>query len=289
MRHGWSKPTEWPEKERQHLRRLYPLHSVAEVARILGRKTSCVKAAAQRYNTQRVFRWTSAEVTKLIEFYPDTRTEQLATVLGRTVSSIHAKAKKLDIQKSPAFVAMLDKEEGERLKKCGRGNRFPKGHVPANKGLRRPGFSLSHGRMSSTTFKKGNRPRNYLPIGTVKANADGYLRIKIADDRPGVGAVSQNWEFIHVRVWEDAHGSIPKGHRIWWKDRNHENCALENLELLSDAEHMARTTIHKLPTQLKDTIQLAGRLKRRIRKYEKQIERSAQSPVRNDRSAKGRG
>jgi len=33
---------------------------------------------------------------------------------------------------------------------------------------------------------------------------------------------------------------------IWWKDGNHRNCALENLELLSGADHMARTTVHKV-------------------------------------------
>jgi hypothetical protein len=85
-----------------------------------------------------------------------------------------------------------------------------------------------------------------MPVGTVKPNADGYLRMKVSDfpEPPGErGANSPNWKFLHVMVWEDAHGRIPKGHRIWWKDRNHKNCALENLELLSDKEHMARTTI----------------------------------------------
>ena len=69
---------------------------------------------------------------------------------------------------------------------------------------------------------------------------------------------------------------------FWWKDRNHENCALENLELLTDKEHMRRTTVHNLPAELKDTIMLAGRLKRRIRRRERDEEqtlRSAKSPI----------
>ncbi|MGB2633890.1 MAG: HNH endonuclease signature motif containing protein [Candidatus Acidiferrum sp.] len=127
----------------------------------------------------------------------------------------------------------------------------------------------SRGRMRETQFKKGQRSQNYLPVGTIKANWDGYLRIKVSDiPHNGAGAHDKNWEFVHKRVWEAAHGPIPKGHRIWWKDGNHENCALENLELLSDKEHMARTTVHTLPKDLVEVIQLKGALKRRIRRIE---------------------
>jgi hypothetical protein len=80
------------------------------------------------------------------------------------------------------------------------------------------------------------------------------------------GAASKNWEFVHRRVWEAAYGPIAPGHRIWWRDKDHTNNKLENLELLTDKEHMRRTTIHNLPPELKDTIQLAGRVKRAIRK-----------------------
>jgi len=41
--------------------------------------------------------------------------------------------------------------------------------VPANKGLRRPGYSVGRGRMQSTQFKKGQKPRHAkarMPAGT---------------------------------------------------------------------------------------------------------------------------
>lgn len=131
--------------------------------------------------------------------------------------------------------------------------------------------------MAETAFKKGERPRNYLPIGTIHANSDGYLRIKVSEESRGRGANDKAWEFVHRRVWEEAHGAIPKGMRIWWKDGNHMNCALENLELLSDADHMARTTVQRLPPELKEVIYMKARLTRKIGELDgkKQTKRSA--------------
>jgi hypothetical protein len=144
--------------------------------------------------------------------------------------------------------------------------------------------------MASTQFKKGARPRNYLPIGTLRFDSDGYPRRKIADGIGGFGN-PKVWEFVHRRVWEDAKGAIPKGYRLWWKDGDKSNNALNNLELLSGPEHMARTTLHNFPSPLKEVIWLKGALKRRIRRMEEANEehdgRSPQSPVCDDRSLAG--
>jgi hypothetical protein len=215
--------------------------------------------------------WTVAEVALLREMYPTHTQRQIAGILGRSVRAINAKAKTKKV----------------RLYKTGSG-RFLKGHVPANLGLRRPGWFS--GRMRETQFKKGGRSVNWLPIGTIRLDSDGYLRRKIAE---GVGGFGNRkvWEFVHRRVWEDAHGPIPRGHRLWWKDRNHANCSLENLELLTDAEHMARTTLHNFPEPLKRVIMLKGALKRRIRRMEADAEehdgRSPRSPICDDRSLAG--
>lgn len=231
--------------------------------------------------------WTAAEKEYLRRTYPDQPTSELAAALGRPLTAVYAQATKLGLKKSAAYMASPAACRLRRGDNIGKACRFQSGHVPANKGLRRPGWS--RGRMKQTQFQKGNRSANWLPVGTVRVNADGYLRIKISDapEPPdGHGANSPNWEFVHRRVWEDAHGPIPQGHRIWWKDGNHENCALENLELLSDQEHMARTTIHNYPPELKDVIRLKGKLGKAIRKRVKadakeQAGRSAESPVRN--------
>ena len=103
---------------------------------------------------------------------------------------------------------------------------FEKGHIPMNKGKKgycSPGCEKGH-------FKKGCIPHNKTPIGTVRAKTDGYLWKKI-----GEGA--RDWKQLHILIWEEANGPIPDGHNLMFKDNNKENCSLDNLALVSKAEH----------------------------------------------------
>ena len=216
--------------------------------------------------------WTPDEERVLRESYETVPAAELAACFTCAVERVYAKAKKLGVKLS----------EPERLRRASLAgsigtrhpnavaHRLPKGNVPPNKGLRRPGYSIGRGRMQTTQFKKGQTPSNTCPVGAIVPNADGYLRMKVADlpeSVAGHGALCRNWIFLHVYVWEKAHGPIPRGHRIWWKDRDHNNCALENLELLSDREHMARTTIHNvLPPDVKAAVMALGALKRKLRR-----------------------
>ncbi len=276
----------WNWKDDAFLRRLYPTHSQKECAVLLGRGP---KAVASRAKVLRLRRksykpWLPKDHKRLRSLYPHISTKKVAAILGRSVSSINGQAAKLGLKKTAEYMASPSACRLRHGDNVGAAFRFKPGHVPANKGLRRPGWSV--GRMAETQFKKGNRPHSYLPVGTIKANADGYLRVKISDAPEPLGArgaKSANWEFVHKRVWEAAHGPVPKGHRIWWKDGNHNNCSLENLELLSDKKHMARTTIHRLPPELKSALIVSGKLKRKIREIErgekKQHHRVAQASV----------
>jgi hypothetical protein len=231
--------------------------------------------------------YTSDDYKKLFELFPHRSSAEVARLMNRTVCSIQAAAHKAGIHKTAEYLASPAACRLRRGDRVGAAYRFKPGQIPANKGMRRPGYSKRHGRMQETTFKKGQVSRNTLPIGTVKMDSDGYLRRKIANGIGGFGN-PRVWEYVHKKVWQDAHGPIPKGFRIWWKDGNHRNNVLENLEMVSGAEHMKRTTIHNLPESLKEVIRLNGKLKRRIRKAsEKQNGGSAQSPVRNARSAAG--
>lgn len=261
-----SRPSTWSKEEHKQLRALYPTVHTPQLAQILGRSVKAVASRAKVLGIQKAVAhgghrpWTAAHEKLLRSLYPDHSTAAIAKRVGHSLSATYRWAHKLGLYKTQAYLdGNCRLQPGSTI---GAAVRFRKGHVPANKGTRRPGWAP--GRMAETQFKKGGRSANYLPIGTVKVDADGYLRRKIADGAGGFGNY-RVWEFVHRRAWEDAHGPIPKGHRIWWKDRNHSNCSLDNLEMLTDAEHMARTTIHNLPPELKEVIQLAGVLKRKIR------------------------
>lgn len=101
---------------------------------------------------------------------------------------------------------------------------FPPGHTPFNKGLK--GISLGG---KATQFKTGNKAHNWVPIGSERVNADGYVDVKIQD-----GKLQKNWKGKHILVWEAHNGRpVPPGHVVIFGDRNRRNFKPDNLILVS--------------------------------------------------------
>lgn len=217
--------------------------------------------------------WTRAEDKLLRKRYPHASTAAIARDLGMRVLQVSQHAHVLGLHKSEAYLASPAACRLRRGDEVGKAYRFPKGHVPANKGLRRPGWH--RGRMRETQFKKGrpaNESANYQPIGTERiCSKDGYLIRKVTDDRSLVPA--RRWVAVHRLVWEAANGPIPKGHAVRFKPGMKTAVAgeitLDRLELVSLADNMRLNSIHNLPKPLKEVVQLRGRLMRQIHKREK--------------------
>lgn len=218
--------------------------------------------------------WTDAEIWRLIAFHADSTDADLARRFGRTHSSIVGMAATLGLNKSAQHISSLPHKSG--MIKAGAAFRYPKGHVPANKGLRRHGYAP--GRMRETQFKKGQFPFNRDPefyvLGALRVNTEGYIDMRVSFAKDALG-----WQTLHRILWEDAHGPVPKGFALRFKNGDSLDVELDNLELISRADLMRRNTIHNLPKPLKGVITVLGQLKRRIR--EKQDGRLAQSPVRH--------
>jgi hypothetical protein len=53
------------------------------------------------------------------------------------------------------------------------------------------------------------------------------------------------WEYKHVALWVAANGTVPEGQIIVFKDGNTLNCVLENLELITRGENLARNSGRK--------------------------------------------
>ena len=140
--------------------------------------------------------------------------------------------------------------------------RFQKGHVPANKG--RKGMPM-HPNAVTTQFKKGHTPANKTPIGTVLMKDDGYLWKK-------VGEGARDWKQLHRMIWEEAHGEIPEGYLITFKDGNRENVALDNLELITKAEsiELTRRGLRTSDKDLTETGILIARLNCKLFKTKKE-------------------
>jgi hypothetical protein len=102
-----------------------------------------------------------------------------------------------------------------------------------------------------------------MPIGSTRL-IDGYVYVKVADVRNVPWTV--NWLLLHVLEWERAHGPVPAGHCVSFKDGDRLHVDLSNLELLNRGDRMRRNSIHRLPAPLKQTIRVLGALTRHIRR-----------------------
>lgn len=103
--------------------------------------------------------------------------------------------------------------------KSGLDCRFKTGQIPFNKGKK------GLGGWEPTQFIKGNKPHNYVPVGSERINGDGYVDIKIADPN--------KWKGKHILIWEKHSGPVPKGYAIIFGDRDNRNFDPDNLILVS--------------------------------------------------------
>ncbi len=203
--------------------------------------------------------WKEYEDQVMRTLYPNTSNTQLASLLDRSVSAIKNRSNVLKLNKSEAYMLRVANE-----------TRFSKGLVPWNKGQKFP----STGRSRETQFQKGQRPPNWMPIGSERVTKDGYLQRKMTD----TGSSLKDFVPVHHLVWIEHTGQpMPKGHALTFKDGNTRNFDINNLELLSRADLMRRNSITTLPPEVSDQIRLVSGFKRRLRRIER--ERNSREPT----------
>lgn len=215
--------------------------------------------------------WSAADDALLRARYPHEPTPAIAQQLRRSTASVYARAGILGLHKSAAYLASPCAGRLRRGDHVGRAFRFPKGHVPANKGLRRPGWH--RGRMKETQFKpgvlSGVAAQRCKPIWSTRL-VDDYLYRKMSAVS---GPWTINWKLEHLRIWERAHGPVPAGHVVVFRNSDRADIRLDNLQLISRRELMRRNSVHNLPKPLAAAIQLLGALNRQIRRKESHAEK----------------
>lgn len=211
--------------------------------------------------------WTHEEIAWLKVNYPVLPMHKVQAHLGRSKESVYGAAYSLGIKKSAEYLASSFSGRITPGKKLGGGTVFKKGQVPFNKGKKietwlKPEMIAN---LKKTSFKKGNRPLNTLYDGAIRTRNDNsglayqYIRLSKA-----------KWQLLHRHVWQQHYGPIPAGKVVAFKDGNQLNCKPENLTLLSLKENMQRNTIHRYPQEVVQVIKVVSKLKRKIKKYEKQ-------------------
>ena len=250
----------WTSAEEEQLRILHPIMRVKDIAEKMERIPEQVKTKIQRMGLKRTpgqsrllrykDAWLPCEDLLIRELYPFNAIYTFLHLLpGRTKSSVSARVFKLGLQRT--------EEQTELVSRQNRGS-FKKGSVPANKGKKMSAEVKA--KLQHTFFKKGHKPHNTKHDGaiTVRTLSDGnqYKYIRISES---------SWELYHRHLWEKANGPVPEGMLVYFKDGNSMNCVIENLALLSLADNMNRNTIHRYPPELKQTIRLISKLKKKVR------------------------
>ena len=205
--------------------------------------------------------WTKEEINILLRDYQDPNifTADIAKRLDRTLSQVYNKARTMGL-KAPL----------ERIRLAGKlgtnhpnavAHRFKKGSVPPNKGKKMS--PEVYEKLKETMFKKGNSPVNHREVGSERINVDGYIEIKVAE--PNV------WRLKHRIIWEQHNGVIPAGYNVQFKNRNTQDCRIENLYIISKSEQMRteNSLVARYPKEVQEVIRLKGVVNRVIHKREK--------------------
>lgn len=109
--------------------------------------------------------------------------------------------------------------------------RFTKGNAPWNKGKEmRP---ETKEKLLKTLFKKGHVPWTHREIGSIRANKEGHVMIKVSE----TGSKTTDWRPLKNIVWELRYGKVPAGKIITMLDGNKYNFKLSNLACITCREN----------------------------------------------------
>ena len=174
-------------------------------------------------------RWTKWEIDFLIKHYPTRTSADIAEWVHHPVRAVRAKAFELGLRKDKAF-----------MRECAKRGQFVKGHRPFNKGRSQSEWMSEQGLEISarTWFRPGTQRPNSLtfrqPGYECVRNEKG---VKIIWIKPFDG---RRMMPNHRWLWEQAHGAIPKGYNVQFKDGDTLNCVLDNLYLISRREQVRK-------------------------------------------------
>ena len=207
--------------------------------------------------------WTPDQDAIIREKYPTNSAEEVGAMIGRSAKAIWQRAHTLGVNKSREWIAERARLAMQREDHPGRATQFGNGRPSWNKGR----HYHAGGRSIDTQFKPGTRQGKalslYQPVGSLRIDADGYLQRKINDDKP----FHKRWRAEHLVIWEAAHGPLPPGHAVVFKDGDKTHIALDNLELVSRNQLMQRNTVHRHGPEIAQLSQLRGALKRQINRH----------------------
>lgn len=258
----------WTEELLRLLVEKYPITTPGELLALFpGRTLPAIKSRAKLLGLRKAeprFYFTAARLEELKAAYPNVSAADIAARFGCSVYSVYNAAHRLGLKKDVEFIRRTAAERMADPNHPGRACQFKKGRVPQNKGKRQVEFMTPEAieRTKATRFQNGHVPHNAKADGTI------IVRQRLDRDNPPYQMVKvpgrRRLQYLHRHIWEEAHGSIPRGYNVIFTDGDTMNCVLSNLELVSHRELMERNTIYRFPEEVRRLIHVKGALSRQI-------------------------
>lgn len=257
-----------------------------EIAAALGCKQRLVRVRAARHGIEvkraigKKFNWTPEADAELRARYESETAADIARDFGCTERALYMRAHALGLRKSSEWARECTRRRWAQGRHEGsRRSHFRKGQAPVNKGRPQKEWmpAASRRRCAATQFRPGEMPYNWVPVGSYRVTTQGDVERKVADDRtPGMSR--RNWRPVRVLVWEAAHGPVPRGHVVRFKDgkatTDPDAIKPEHLECITRAENMRRNSYHThLPPDVARLVQLRGALTRKINNRTRKLDK----------------
>jgi hypothetical protein len=177
-------------------------------------------------------RWNDADVEYLREHYPTTPMDELCRALNCKPWRIYSKAKQMGFKRDPEYKLQVCRKLGKELSESpeSKAARFKPGQATHRlaKGVYYPG-------VEKTWFKPGHKVHTEMHDGAISVRKDkrgvAYKFIRIA---------KSVWVHLHRHIWEQAHGPVPEGYVIRFKNGDQLDVRLDNLECITLKENARR-------------------------------------------------
>lgn len=212
--------------------------------------------------------------------YPHEHSADIARDLGVPLKAVHGKANSLGLRKSRETIARIARERMLDPAHPARRAQFQPGFTPWNAG--KPGSTGLHPNTTAHHFRagqlNGRAAQLEVPVGTLRVTKDGILTRKVGT---ASGPYHHRWTPVHRLVWEAAHGPVPKGHAVVFregrKSTDPDRITPDALELVTRQELMRRNSYHaRMPREVAQLVQLRGAITRAInRRLREQQENEA--------------
>lgn len=278
-----TRGTRWSPELDEVVTLMYPVALAADISALIGCSVGSVYQRAEKLGLSKPEGWArearlrvaalmtafTPEVAAVIrQRYPTTAAADLARELGLNKGTLQKWAALHGIKKDPKWVADTARDRSARPDHPMQRYRFPKGNVPANKGVK----GISYPGMEATQFQKGARPGNWLPVGSYRINSEGYLDRKVTD----TGYPPADWKGVHRLLWEELRGPIPAGHVVCFKDGKPITdlalLTIDKLECISKADRARRNMWHRdMPPELRKLVGTRIALTRTLNRRQREV------------------